>query len=373
MGHSKKEQGIPRLDKHGRLQTWWCHLCTDFHLSGWDLAQLDPQRERDLTDSLHERGFVKWNAHGSPDPKEIRGKTLLIKQDTFFFDFLAMPIEDIIQESMGWTIVTPKGNPHIQYFKRWGAFMDILDRRTELTDQYYTKGWTQGPFKENWLSISRQVSQGERSVELFLPWFSRTWNILMGPHENLPVSELADPSKFGWGYQKKVYLSEEQLERDYFETAEWIREHISKRRNPNWLNSRNLDAKRLSKRLGIPIEVSYREKTVPSYFASAMRGIPGRTWDNVRDINGFRFIVPTPNDCYRLACEIYANSQRPDYVRDWIAVPKANGFQVLTIAYRQPSVEIQIQTPMMAKMASEGQAADYHENYIKPVEGISQV
>lgn len=79
---------------------------------------------------------------------------------------------------------------------------------------------------------------------------------------------------------------------------------------------------------------------------------------DLKDIFAFRIIVDKTDDCYR-ALGIVHNLYKPDAgsFKDYIAIPKANGYQSLHTCLFGPSklrVEIQIRTYAMDRRANEG-------------------
>jgi guanosine-3',5'-bis(diphosphate) 3'-pyrophosphohydrolase len=95
---------------------------------------------------------------------------------------------------------------------------------------------------------------------------------------------------------------------------------------------------------------------------SKMRG-EGKSFDQVMDVFGFRIVVPTVRDCYH-ALGVAHSVYKPldGRFRDFIAIPKANGYQslhtVLFGPYGSP-IEVQIRTEEMDLIAERGIAAHW--------------
>lgn len=124
------------------------------------------------------------------------------------------------------------------------------------------------------------------------------------------------------------------------------------------------------------IDIKKRTKDISSIYRSLKR-VQGRTPDNIRDINGIKILVPTPNDCYKL---LYLVHEILDFfewrlflkvsdlfhfnVKDHILTPKPNGYQALIVTpvSNPTSIEIQIQTPKMEEYAEKGPASNYRLN-----------
>ena len=120
----------------------------------------------------------------------------------------------------------------------------------------------------------------------------------------------------------------------------------------------------LKKRLnqaGIPCRVEGREKTIYSVY-SKMRD-KSLSFDEVYDLYAFRVITHSESHCYQALGVVHSlYKPRPDSFKDYIALPKANGYQslhtVLTSPYDVP-IEIQIRTEEMDMVADKGAAAHW--------------
>ena len=89
----------------------------------------------------------------------------------------------------------------------------------------------------------------------------------------------------------------------------------------------------------------------------------GRSFDQVMDVFGFRVVVATVPDCYHALGVVHAVYKPLDgRFRDFIAIPKANGYQslhtVLFGPYGSP-IEVQIRTLEMNLIAERGVAAHW--------------
>lgn len=90
------------------------------------------------------------------------------------------------------------------------------------------------------------------------------------------------------------------------------------------------------------------------------------TIDNVYDLIALRIIVDDNDDCYRVLGIIH-NLYQPmvNRIKDYIAVPKPNGYQSLhttIITPQEQIVEFQIRTKQMHEYAEQGLAASFHYN-----------
>lgn len=86
-------------------------------------------------------------------------------------------------------------------------------------------------------------------------------------------------------------------------------------------------------------------------------------FENLGDVIGFRILVDDIMDCYHLlgACH-QAFSHVPGSFKDYISVPKRNGYQSIhtTLIINHQKVEIQIRTPDIHEQAEKGVAAHWH-------------
>ena len=107
--------------------------------------------------------------------------------------------------------------------------------------------------------------------------------------------------------------------------------------------------------------VSGREKTVYSIYRKMREKHSGFT--QVNDLFGFRLVVPTLQDCYLTLGVLHQLYKPvPGRFKDYIAIPKANGYQSLHTTLVNPlgtAVEFQIRTEAMNAVAEKGIAAHW--------------
>jgi GTP diphosphokinase / guanosine-3',5'-bis(diphosphate) 3'-diphosphatase len=109
------------------------------------------------------------------------------------------------------------------------------------------------------------------------------------------------------------------------------------------------------------VQVTGREKTVYSIYRKMREKHDG--FAQVNDIFGFRIVVPQLMDCY-LALGILHQLYKPvpGRFKDYIAIPKVNGYQSLHTTLVSPlgtAVEFQIRTEPMHAVAETGIAAHW--------------
>ncbi len=109
------------------------------------------------------------------------------------------------------------------------------------------------------------------------------------------------------------------------------------------------------------VQVSGREKTLFSIY-SKMRE-KHLSFADVNDIFGFRIVVDALPDCYAALGVLHQLYKPiPGRFKDYIAIPKANGYQSLHTTLVSPvggPVEFQIRTQAMHRVAEEGIAAHW--------------
>ncbi len=111
----------------------------------------------------------------------------------------------------------------------------------------------------------------------------------------------------------------------------------------------------------LKVQISGREKTVFSIYRKMRE--KHAAFADVNDIFGFRIVVAAPMDCYLALGVLHQLYQPvPGRFKDYIAIPKANGYQSLHTTLVSPlgtSVEFQMRTESMHAVAEKGIAAHW--------------
>jgi len=111
----------------------------------------------------------------------------------------------------------------------------------------------------------------------------------------------------------------------------------------------------------VPSQLSGREKTLYSIYRK-MRS-KHLSFAHIQDIFGFRVIVGDVLDCYRALGVLHGlYKPMPGKFEDYIAIPKANGYQSLHTTLIGPNgnpIEFQIRTEAMHRIAESGVAAHW--------------
>ena len=102
---------------------------------------------------------------------------------------------------------------------------------------------------------------------------------------------------------------------------------------------------------GIPCRVSGREKHLYSIYCKMV--LKEQRFHSIMDIYAFRVIVHDADICYRVLGQMHSlYKPRPGRVKDYIAIPKANGYQSLHTSMIGPHgvpVEVQIRYKFVPK------------------------
>lgn len=116
------------------------------------------------------------------------------------------------------------------------------------------------------------------------------------------------------------------------------------------------------KKNGITFEVNGRVKSIYSLHKKMMK--VDNNIDDIYDLMALRVIVANKEDCYRTLGILHSMYQPMiSRIKDYIAIPKPNGYQSLHTTVITPSkqiVEFQIRTFEMHEYAERGLAASFH-------------
>ncbi|NLC09751.1 MAG: RelA/SpoT family protein, partial [Gammaproteobacteria bacterium] len=114
-------------------------------------------------------------------------------------------------------------------------------------------------------------------------------------------------------------------------------------------------------REGMPGEVSGREKHLYSIYRK-MRD-KRKSFNEIMDVYAFRIVVDKADTCYRVLGAVHSLYKPiPGRFKDYIAIPKANGYQSLhttLFGMHGVPIEIQIRTREMEELANKGIAAHW--------------
>ncbi|MBK8970798.1 MAG: bifunctional (p)ppGpp synthetase/guanosine-3',5'-bis(diphosphate) 3'-pyrophosphohydrolase [Hahellaceae bacterium] len=111
---------------------------------------------------------------------------------------------------------------------------------------------------------------------------------------------------------------------------------------------------------GIDGRVSGREKHLNSIYRKMKA--KRRSFQDIMDVYAFRIVTDTVDNCYRILGVVHSLFKPvPGRFKDYIAVPKGNGYQSLhtTLFGAKVNIEVQIRTDEMERIASTGVAAHW--------------
>ncbi|MCB0698221.1 MAG: bifunctional (p)ppGpp synthetase/guanosine-3',5'-bis(diphosphate) 3'-pyrophosphohydrolase [Chitinophagales bacterium] len=150
----------------------------------------------------------------------------------------------------------------------------------------------------------------------------------------------------------------------YEEISQGLKE--TKRERTRYINEFSKPIKEALKTESFKFEIYGRPKSIHSIWNKIKT--KHVSFEEVYDIFAIRIILDTPQekekeDCWRVY-SIVTNFYRPspDRLRDWISVPKGNGYEALHTTVMGPSgrwVEVQIRSKRMNEIAEKGVAAHW--------------
>ena len=133
------------------------------------------------------------------------------------------------------------------------------------------------------------------------------------------------------------------------------------------------------KTIGVPFEIKGRTKSIFSIYNKVKK--QNTAFENIYDLFAIRIIFDTPIDKEKIACwQAYSivtdmYQPNPKRLRDWISIPKSNGYESLHTTVLGPEekwVEVQIRTQRMDEVAEKGLAAHWKYKGIKNELGIDE-
>jgi guanosine-3',5'-bis(diphosphate) 3'-pyrophosphohydrolase len=164
----------------------------------------------------------------------------------------------------------------------------------------------------------------------------------------------------------RVRMQIEELAYSYIDPAEFKRlQNIMKKRlgkSTRKLGIVREEVDRALKQQNIVGEINGRVKSIYSLHKKMVK--VDNNIDDIYDLMALRVIVETKEDCYRVLGILHSMYQPMiARIKDYIAIPKPNGYQSLHTTVLTPSkqiVEFQIRTFEMHEFAERGLAASFH-------------
>lgn len=164
----------------------------------------------------------------------------------------------------------------------------------------------------------------------------------------------------------RVRMQIEELAFSYLDPKEFHRlENLTKKRlgrSTRKLGIVRQEVERELKKHGIDSEINGRVKSIYSLHKKLQK--VGGNIDDIYDLMALRIIVKNKEDCYKVLGILHSLYQPMiSRIKDYIAVPKPNGYQSLHTTVITPSkqiVEFQIRSYEMHEYAERGLAASFH-------------
>lgn len=198
-----------------------------------------------------------------------------------------------------------------------------------------------------YVSDEKQKTIAQETLDIYVPLASRLGiNSVKGDLEDLCLRFLKP--EIYYRLAEKVAMKRDERDEYIHSTVEIIKEKLSE--------------------YSLQAEVKGRPKHFYSIYKKMIaRGVD---FDQIQDILAFRLIVSNITECYKSLGIIHSSfTPVPGRFKDYIAIPKVNGYQSLhttVIGPRAERIEIQIRTTEMDEIAETGVAAHW-----KYKEGIS--
>jgi GTP diphosphokinase / guanosine-3',5'-bis(diphosphate) 3'-diphosphatase len=148
----------------------------------------------------------------------------------------------------------------------------------------------------------------------------------------------------------------------------------SRNRRKDLINRVQREVESMFSRHGMPVRIVGREKTLYSVYRKM--DTKHLSFSQVTDIYGFRIVVPDLTDCYTgmgMLHQLY--KPLPGKFRDYVAIPKVNGYQSLHTTLIGPfgtNIEFQLRTHAMDVVAESGVAAHWLYKASEPNSDMSQ-
>ena len=137
--------------------------------------------------------------------------------------------------------------------------------------------------------------------------------------------------------------------------------------------------KRKLEESGLKFHIKGRTKSIHSIYQKMKK--QGCPFEGVYDLFAIRIILDSPLDKEKQECwQVYSivtdmYLPNPKRLRDWLSVPKSNGYESLHITVMGPEgkwVEVQIRTERMDEIAEKGLAAHWRYKGIKGETGLDE-
>ena len=257
---------------------------------------------------------------------------------------------------------------------RFGAKIALMvDGLTKMSGVFKTSASEQA---ENFRKVLLTLSDDVRVILIKIADRLHNMRTLgsMPPHKQMKITSETIYLFAPLAYRLGLYAIKSELEdltlkyrfpEDYRQIESKIRETEAGR--THFIEKFNAPIIQKLKENGIDFEISGRVKSVYSIWSKMQR--KHVSFEEIYDIFAIRIVfkpsplIPEKSQCwhiYSLVTDIY--KPKPDRIRDWVNIPKANGYEALHSTVMGPDgvwAEVQIRSERMEEIAERGFAAHW--------------
>jgi GTP pyrophosphokinase len=175
-------------------------------------------------------------------------------------------------------------------------------------------------------------------------------------------------------YQLKSELEDLSLKYTKHDTFYFIKDKLNatKAARDSYIDNFIQPIKKKLEDAGLKFDIKGRTKSIHSIWHKMVA--QKTTFENIYDLFAIRIILDSPLDKEKQLCwQVYSiitdmYQPNPKRLRDWLSIPKSNGYESLHITVMGPEgkwVEVQIRTKRMDEIAERGLAAHWRYKGIK--------
>lgn len=182
-------------------------------------------------------------------------------------------------------------------------------------------------------------------------------------------------------YKLKSELEDLSLKYTQHDVYYYIKEKLNatKQARDRYIDAFIEPIKKKLEEAGLKFHMKRRTKSIHSIYQKMKK--QGCPFEGVYDLFAIRIILDSPLDkekqecwqAYSIVTDMYLPN--PKRLRDWLSVPKSNGYESLHITVMGPEgkwVEVQIRTERMDEIAEKGLAAHWRYKGIKGESGLDE-
>ena len=183
-------------------------------------------------------------------------------------------------------------------------------------------------------------------------------------------------------YKLKSELEDLSLKYTQHDVYYYIKEKLNatKQARDRYIDAFIEPIKKKLEEAGLKFHMKGRTKSIHSIYQKMKK--QGCPFEGVYDLFAIRIILDSPLDkekqecwqAYSIVTDMYLPN--PKRLRDWLSVPKSNGYESLHITVMGPEgkwVEVQIRTERMDEIAEKGLAAHWRYKGIKGESGLDEL